>query len=363
MDYLYDLISAIAVIANGIPVAMYAVSLGFALKPAALAYLVGAIGCGALGLVAPISMQGETIALVGSLGANRQERLSITFLGGIIMLVLGGAGLLQATIDFIGPAIFYSMLAGVGLFLARVGLLDMGVKKDFRIGMASIISATLIFILTGDLIYTIIGSVIVGLIATINYPFQSADEEIAATGETLKEIDVIKSIPLDLKSPKVIRGALALACLTIGGNIAYGSITGQIANTTANVDQLTVVSALADMVSAWSGGPPVESIISATGAAPHPVFSAVLMMAAFAVIMYSGVLVKLVKYIPVGAISGFYFVLGALVTFPPNIQSALQTDANPVVVGTTMVVTATVDPFIGMLAGYITKILFMLTGQ
>lgn len=361
MEYLYDLLAAVAVIANGIPVAMFALSLGFALKPAALAYLIGAIGAGSLGLVAPISMQGETIALAGALGKDRQERLAIVILGGLIMLPLGLLGLLQATIDFIGPTIFYSMLAGVGLFLGKVGLIDMG-TKDKRIGFSTIFSAVAIFILTGDLIYTILGSVAVGMIATIKHPFVSALDSIDE-GVSAKEFDSIKHVPITFKSIRVIRGGLALACLTIGGNIAYGTITGQIANMGANVDHLTIVSALADITSAWFGGPPVESIISATGIAPHPVFAGILMMAMFAVIMYSGILMKLAKYIPVGAIAGFYFVLGALVVFPPNIQSALADDANPVVVGMTMAVTATVDPFVGMVAGYVTKILFTLAGQ
>lgn len=362
MDFLYDLFSALAVIANGIPVAMFAVSLGFALRPAALAYLIGAIGCGSMGLVAPISMQGETIALAGALGSNRNERLSIVVLSGVMMGILGGFGLLQGVIDFIGPTIFYSMLAGVGLFLARVGLIDLG-KKDLRIGLATIIPATIIFIITGDLIYTILGSVLCGLIATINHPFVSAIDEMSS-GEDIdvKEFDVIKLAPLSFKSVRVVRGALALSMLTIGGNIAYGSITGQIAGTSVNVDHLTIVSAFADIASGMFGGPPVESIISATGIAPNPVFSGVLMMGIFGVILFSGILMKVAKYIPVGAIAGFYFVLGALVTFPPNIQDALAGEANPVVVGMTMVVTATVDPFVGMLAGYITKMLFTVAG-
>lgn len=361
MEFLYDAFSALAVIANGIPVAMFALSLGFALRPTGLAYIIGAIGCGVTGLVAPISMQGETIALAGSLGSNRTERLSIVALAGLIMLPLGLFGMLQVTIDFIGPTIFYSMLAGVGLFLARVGLIDMGMK-DKRIGFSSIISAVIIYVLTADLIYTIIGSVLVALLATIKHSFVSAVDEISKE-ESIEDLDKIKLMKLNFKSIKVIRGGLALACLTIGGNIAYGSITGQIANKAANVDHLTIISAIADTTSAFFGGSPVESIISATGVAPNPVFSGVLMMSAFALIMFSGVLVKLAKYIPVGAISGFYFVLGALVTFPPNLQSALADDGNPVVVGMTMAITATVDPFIGMVAGYATKMLFMISGM
>ncbi|MFQ8831949.1 MAG: hypothetical protein ACLR7U_03035 [Ruthenibacterium lactatiformans] len=51
----------------------------------------------------------------------------------------------------------------------------------------------------------------------------------------------------------VLRGALALACLTVGANIAFGSITGGIAGASQNVDHLTIYSGLADAVSALFG--------------------------------------------------------------------------------------------------------------
>ena len=63
----------------------------------------------------------------------------------------------------------------------------------------------------------------------------------------------------------VIRGALAMMCLNIGANIAFGKITGNIANTNVNIDHLSIVSSLADLASAMFGGGPVESVISATG--------------------------------------------------------------------------------------------------
>lgn len=78
-----------------------------------------------------------------------------------------------------------------------------------------------------------------------------------------------------------------MACLTVGANIAFGSITGGIAGASQNVDHLTIYSGLADAVSALFGGAPVEAIISATAGAPHPVTAGVLMMGIMAVILFA----------------------------------------------------------------------------
>ena len=53
-------------------------------------------------------------------------------------------------------------------------------------------------------------------------------------------------------------------------------------------------------------GGPVESVISATGGAPHPLISGVLMMILMAIILFTGLLPKMGKYIPSESIAGFY---------------------------------------------------------
>lgn len=146
-----------------------------------------------------------------------------------------------------------------------------------------------------------------------------------------------------------------MVCLNIGANIAFGNITGSIANSDVNIDHLAVISSLADMTSSLFGGGPVESIISATGSAPHPVLSGVLMMSIMAIILLSGLLPKLGKYIPSESIAGFLFVLGAIVTVPVNAALALGGEGS-LVGGVTMTVTAITDPFLGMLAGLIMKL-------
>ncbi len=118
------------------------------------------------------------------------------------------------------------------------------------------------------------------------------------------------------------------------------------------------------MSSSIFGGAPVESIISATGGAPNPKASGIIMMLLMAAILFAGLLPKIGKYIPTESIAGFLFVLGAIVTVPVNAASALtSTVANSTIIGgVTMTVTAITDPFIGMISGLLMKILLPMIG-
>ena len=163
----------------------------------------------------------------------------------------------------------------------------------------------------------------------------------------------------------VIRGALALACLTIGANIAFGNITASMTGKyEANIDLLTIYSGLADAVSSLFGGGPVEAIISATAAAPNPLASGVLMMVIMAAILIFGLLPKISKYIPGHSVHGFLFILGAIVTVPTNASLAFSggTPQDYVVAATAMTVTAANDPFIGLLVALVVKYIFVFIG-
>ncbi|WP_228728305.1 hypothetical protein [Brevibacillus composti] len=83
-----------------------------------------------------------------------------------------------------------------------------------------------------------------------------------------------------------------------------------------------------------------------------------------AAILFAGLLPKMGRYIPSESISGFLFVLGAIVTAPSNAALALTGEgpASGLVGGMTMVVTAISDPFFGMLAGLLMKFLVSMFG-
>ncbi|MBN3376820.1 guanine permease, partial [Clostridium botulinum] len=306
------------------------------------------------GSVVPISFQAETITLAGTIGDNLKERLSMIFYGGLIMTFIGLFGLMSKITDSIGPVITAGMMAGVGIMLARVSI-EMA-RKNKIIGYVSIASGVITHLFTKDLVYTIAVSVIISSI--VYNIFSKKNGESSIIGR--EKININKpSLSL-----KILRGAMSMVCLNIGANIAFGNITGQLANRKVNIDHVSVISSLADMSSSIFGGAPVESIISATGGAPNPKASGIIMMLLMAAILFAGLLPKIGKYIPTESIAGFLFVLGAIVTVPVNAASALtSTAANSTIIGgVTMTVTAITDPFIGMILGLLMKILLPMIG-
>ena len=354
MDLVKNILAALGVLLNGLPQGLLALTFGLASVPTALGFVVGIVGCLAFGSVVPISFQAETITLAGTMGKNMRERFSMVFIAGIAMAVLGGFGLLTRIIGFSGGAIISGMMAGVGITLTKVSI-DM-VKANKLVGGVSLVTGLAIYLISqflhleNVLVYTILGCVVVSSI--VGY----------AKGQRPKDIAAEKAGKLKLQKPiinfSVIRGALALMCLTIGANIAFGGITGGMAGVSANIDHLTIYSGLADSISALFGGAPVEAIISATASAPNALFSGVLMMALTAIILFSGLLPKIGKYISAQSIAGFLFVLGALITVPGDGAAAFSgVDGSALLGGVTMVVTAIVDPFVGMLAGIVMKLL------
>ncbi|MFA1821036.1 NCS2 family permease [Virgibacillus oceani] len=355
MDIIKDLLAAISGVLNGLPQGLLAMTFGFASVPTALAFIIGAFGNTLTSNVAVISYQAETITVAGTMGKNLRERLSMIFFGALIMLIIGLFGLMEGIIAWVGPVITNGMMAGVGIMLSKVAW-DMS-KNDRVVGISSLFSALIVYMATGDLIYTITISVI---LSSVIYFFIKKDN--TSVADHVKE-DKIKLQKLTL-NPMVIRGALALACLNIGANIAFGKINADIAEADVNVDSITIISSLADMASALFGGGPVEVVISATASAPHAVLSGVIMMLIMAAILFFKLLPKIGKYVPSASIVGFLFVLGAIVTLPGNAEAALTGDApgSSLIGGITMVVTAIADPFLGMLAGVIMQFLLGIFG-
>jgi adenine/guanine/hypoxanthine permease len=353
MNLWKDILAILSVILNGLPQGLLALSFGFASIPTAFAFLVGAFGCAVTGCVAPISFQAETITLAGTIGDNLKERLSMIFFGGVIMTFIGLFGLMGRITDFVGPVVISGMMAGVGIMLTRVAY---GMSKENKtVGAISIASGIITYLFTKDLVYTIAVSVILSSIV-YNIMNKGAVHPVIEREKIAKQKISFTA--------KILRGAMGMVCLNIGANIAFGNITGQLAKQTVNIDHLSVISSLADMVSSFFGGGPVESIISATGGAPHALFDGIAMMTLMAIILFAGLLPKIGRYIPTASIAGFLFVLGAIVTVPINAAAALtSTAANGTIIGgVTMTVTAITDPFIGMIAGLLLKLFLPIIG-
>lgn len=348
LHWLADLLAAIGVVLNGLPQGIMAMTLGFAVFPTAFSFGLAALVNGVAGSVAPISFQAESLALTGHLGKDLRERTSIIFFGAGIMLIIGLTGSLTKIVALLGNQIMAGMMAGVGIMLAKIALQMSREQPHF--GWLSIGLAAATYLVTKNLVWTIAVSVI----GTSLYAVLGEHYHVTLPAHvTARKFQFVKP----RFNLKILRGALSLACLNIGANISYGLITGQMTGQKPNpvdLNLLTSTQALADFGTSLLGGAPVETIISATASAPEPVFAGVLMMIIMAVILLLGWLPKIGQYVPSTSIAGFLFILGAVVTFPENAASALQGSFGPVA-ALTLVVTALIDPFTGLLTGALLK--------
>ncbi|MDY3868256.1 MAG: NCS2 family permease [Pyramidobacter sp.] len=365
-----DLLAALAVVVNGIPQGLLALMYGFAALPTALAFLVGIGGSLYFNSVATISFQAETIALAGNLGRDIRERLSMVFWGALFLLIPSLMGLNEAIVALIGPAIVNSMMAGVGLMLANVSI-DM-LNSERWSGTVSVIVALAVWVITRDLAWTIIISVAAATVV-YNYLLRVRHMQLDTLSiDISNEKFTFGNIEWRLwKNPRILSGALAMACINIGANISFGKITGSIAKTNANIDHLAIYSSLADMASTLFGGSPVESIISGTATAPNPLRSSVMMMAIMAALLIFKLLPTIGKYVHRSSIAGFLLVLGVFVTFINNVAGALACvpaealngfGFGPwgMVVGATIFASARWNPFVGLLAGVLFRVIFKL---
>ncbi len=366
--FLAILVAAVAVVINGIPQLAYATSLGFAPKPVAFAYLVGAAGNAVAGSVTPIAAQAETLTVSGVI-KNMRQRVAALLLAAIIGIAMGLTGSVTAIAEWAGEGVVLGMMAGVGLILAEVAF-TMYLSQKITAGV-SILTALVVFALTKDVVWTIASSVLlstavftlvlgrrVDLAGAIIANGQSADQLQSNDARFWK-----KEYWAEFKLIKpqfgwaAILGGLGFICLNIGSNTAFGNITASIAGTTQNLDHLTIINSLADIPSIMFGGAPIEAIISGTAGAPYPVLTGIVMMVLTAVLLLTGVIGRIGRYVPAESIAGFLVTIGVFLTFVPNLNASMATEhAAPgaVALGLTAI---TKNPFIGLVAGVATRFL------
>ena len=382
MNWLTDLgpflLAVIFVTINGITQLSYAASLGFALKPTSFAYFIGAIGNALTGSVTPIAGQAETLTVSG-LEKDMRNRVSALLIAAIAMITLGLFGGVNKIANFAGVAVVTGMMSGVGLILTSVGV-DMFAQEK-RTGLISIISALVTYALTihspNAVVYTVAVSVLVSTLdfALIQKRRIDLGEIAKANGQSTEQIMSNdwkfwkKSFWSEFKlikptfNAKVLLGALSFICLNIGSNTAFGNITASLAGQTQNLDHLTIINSLADIPSVIFGGAPIEAIISGTAAAPWPVVAGIAMMLLTGVLLLTGLVGKISKFVPAQSISGFLIVIGFIITFIPNLTAVAAMDpalggGSPVQGYVALGVTAlTKNPFIGMVAGILMRYL------
>lgn len=359
---LQNLASLVGALADAFASALVAMYYGFLSFPTGFAYGIGAVLAAFWGLSTPISYQAESIVLVGGLGKNFRERLSIIVICGAIMTILGTLGLLGSIVNYIGENILAGMMAGVGVLLAKTGI---GlIKEDKYSGIAAFVVSIISFVMTGNLAYMIVFSL---LAASLVHKFRKNNDEGTDFKDNNENIDgdtkfskkLSKNLtyfkPI-LNSGRVWKAALALSALQIGANISYGAITSEIANTGFSADKLTIMSGLADMASALFGGAPMEAVISVTATGTHPVTLGVIFMSIMAIVLFTGLIKKATKLVPVSAAAGYLFVIGTLIVVPDNLALTLG-DGSSIAGIVTLVITSISDPFLGMLAGLVSRFL------
>ncbi|MBP0970374.1 MAG: xanthine/uracil permease [Oscillospiraceae bacterium] len=371
------ILAVIAVIINGVPQLLYAQTRGFALKPTGFAYLIGALGNLLTGSVTPISGQAETIT-VASVKKNLRNNISSILMATCIMTILGLCGGVSKIADFAGPAVVSGMMSGVGLILAGVSWDMFGQEK--RITIVSVVSAIVTYaicVTTGNsnsVVWTIFVSVV---LSTLDFLFlQKRRVDLSTVVEEGREPMESstewrfwkKEYWADFKfikptiNTQVILGALSIVMLNIGANISFGGITASIAGMTQNYDHLSIINSLADIPSALFGGPPIEAIISGTAGAPWPVACGIVFMLVCGILVLTGLVSRLGKYLPAQSISGFLLVIGFALTFAPNLQ-AVAASENPISGYMALGVTAwSQNPFLGMVVGVLTRYFGYLVG-
>lgn len=361
-------LAVIAVIINGVPQLLYAQTRGFAMKPAGFAYLIGALGNLITGSVTPISSQAETIT-VASVKKDLRNNVSSILLAALLMVVMGLCGGVTAISEFAGAAVVAGMMSGVGLMLAGVSL-DM-FQQEKRTTIVSVVSAIIayaLFLNNGNkVVWTIFISVV---ISTADFLFlQKRRVDLTTMVEDGRDMIVNTTewrfwkkeywSDFNLIKPtlnlSVVMGALSLLMLNIGANISFGGITASIAGTTQNFDHLSIINSLADVPSALFGGPPIEAIISGTAGAPWPVACGIMFMLVTGVLVLTGLVTRLGKYLPAQSISGFLLVIGFALTFAPNLQTVAASE-NSMSGYIALGVTAwSKNPFLGMVCGVLVR--------
>jgi AGZA family xanthine/uracil permease-like MFS transporter len=151
---------------------------------AAATCLAAGIGCLLMGFLAnyPIALAPGmglnayfAFTVVGAMGIPWQTALGLVFVSGVLFLVLTVAGVRQLIVSAIPRALFAAIAAGIGLFIAFIGLRSAGlvVKNDATlVGLGDVHAPTTQLALLGLVILSVLtvlkvrGAIFIGIVAT-----------------------------------------------------------------------------------------------------------------------------------------------------------------------------------------------------
>lgn len=151
---------------------------------AAATCLAAGIGCILMGLMAnyPIALAPGmglnayfAFTVVGAMGVPWQTALGLVFVSGVLFLVLTFAGVRQLIVNAIPRGLFSAIAAGIGLFIALVGLRSAGIvapNEGTMIGLGDLHSPTAMLAILGLAAIAILqalkvrGAILIGIVAT-----------------------------------------------------------------------------------------------------------------------------------------------------------------------------------------------------
>jgi AGZA family xanthine/uracil permease-like MFS transporter len=161
--------------------------------------LAAVIGCAIMGIWAgwPVALAPGlglnaffTYSVVIGMGHTWQEALGAVFIGGILFFILSLSGLREWIINSIPRSMKYSIGAGIGLFLAIIGLKNIGVITDHPatlVGLGDLNSLPILLAAVGFIIMVVLdrlrmpGAIIIGIISTSIIGWISGTSELSGT--------------------------------------------------------------------------------------------------------------------------------------------------------------------------------------
>ena len=346
-----NLLGALGSCLDAMSAVILSISTGFATVPTVFAFLVGGIGMMLTGQVAPVCIPSELIILLSKYTKDKRERSSVIVYAGLIVFLLGVTGVIGSVINFVGSDILHAINAGVGIILFKVST-DL-VREQPLPGLVSLVSAFVVYMLTENLIYTIL--ICVGL-ATLAWNIFKRDI-IRATPKADLSGDTF-ALMKPTFNLRILRYTLGIVTLMLGEIVSDGSITAQLAGITPDRNAMSLYVGIGNILNGLFGGAPISTIISGTGTAPNALLSGVFMMAFMSILLLLKVIPRVKNYIPTQGLAGFLCVLAVLVVFPENAATALA--ASPLVATVTILVTGFIDPFVGGCCGVLLRFILSL---
>jgi len=199
---------------------------------AAATCLAAGIGCILMGLIAnyPIALAPGmglnayfTYTVVIGMGVPWQTALGCVFLSGVAFLILTVAGIRQLIVGAIPRPLFSAVAAGVGLFIAFIGLKEAGIivsNPATMVGLGDLTKPTAILALTGLLIigalmaWRVKGAILIGILIIAAVGWFMGLSKIAPGGYSFAEMSAT-AFKLDIPAALHINGAMGMALAEI----------------------------------------------------------------------------------------------------------------------------------------------------